>query len=187
MSTWDKIIPRGSTRKWIRSWKPSCTKVQICLSENNDKKWYQVDTPTPASLISFVTVGRHFYLSVTSLKILPKWVIIKENGLMMKWMILHFCLRTNGSEASSLSLMHVILCALIEEVFRGLRLDDPSLLSANKWKWGQQSVSDACYTLCTHRGSVPESQAGWSFTSVCEQMEVRPAVCLWCMLCSVHS
>ena len=69
INTWGKcpqISSQGSTRKWIRSWKPSRTKVQTCLS---DKKWYQVDTPTPASLISSVNVGRHFYLSVTFVSI----------------------------------------------------------------------------------------------------------------------
>ena len=64
-----QIASRGSTRKWIRSWKPSRIKVQNCLSENSDKKWYQVDTPIPASLISSVTVGRHFYLSVAFVSI----------------------------------------------------------------------------------------------------------------------
>ena len=48
---------RGSTHKWVWSWKPSRSKVQTCVSKHNDKKWYQVDIPTSA----FMTQSQIFH------------------------------------------------------------------------------------------------------------------------------
>ena len=89
-----QITSRGSTRKWIRSWKPSRIKVQTCHGDNSDKKWCQVDIPTYSSQSHIFRHCWKTFLCLSelciylSLKILSKWVIIiKENGLMMKWQI----------------------------------------------------------------------------------------------------